>query len=304
MKYQTEKMKRFFALFMAIVAIFTLTACKSEAVKDVEAAIGSIGTVSLENGESILIAEHLLEGLSEDEKEKVSNLNALAEAREQYEALAAEKISGQLETGNWVNALTYLETVDEVTIDNIQTSIVSSLVRYLSNFAPKPKEIDVVNAGLGIMELVEAEENETASQVIPVLEGMQEYLSEAVLWQDYKALEEQHNGVIAKCTLQLMDGNYVEKMAAIDFVDTYVSQITYAGTEKNALDFIAALNEIRDGMNTVKTGMNRGDKSLILKGLEQVQEGAKENVELGEQMVAYNEKQIKVLTAASELKME
>ena len=198
----------------------------------------------------------------------------------------------------------YLETVDEATINNVQATIVSGLVQYLSNFAPKPDEIDVINAGLSIMSLVKAEQNETAKQAISVLTGMQEYLNEAKLWQDYKALEEQHNGIVARCTLQLMNGTYVEKMAAIEFVDAYVSQIVYAGTEENALKFIAALNDIRDGMNIVKTGMNQSNKTLVLKGLEQVQAGAKANTELGEQMVAYNEKQISVLTAASKLRVE
>lgn len=294
-------MKRLGVFVLMTAMLLTLTACKSQAVKDVEAAINDIGTVSVESGVSISIAEQLLNGLPDDERGDVGNLNVLAEAREAYETLVLEKASEQLKCGDWVSALTNLETVDKETIKKEKDNIVSSLVQYLSNFAPNPNEIDAVSAGLSIMEMLEGGAGETTSPVVSVLTGMQEYLSETKILQDFETLEKQHGGVIAECLMLFTDGSYPERMAAIDFIDEYVPQIVYSGEDEIALKYIASLNDIRDGMNIAKAGINQKNNSVIQAGVEQIQAGAVVSAEYVAQVIANYEKEIKVLTAASEL---
>ena len=110
-------MKRLGVFVLMIAVLLTLTACKRQAVKDIETAIDGIGTVSLESGASISQAEQLLEELTEEEKEDVVNLHVLAEARENYERLVAEKISSQLTCGEWIDVLANLEKVDKATTE-------------------------------------------------------------------------------------------------------------------------------------------------------------------------------------------
>jgi len=137
--------------------------------------------------------------------------------------------------------------------------------------------------------------------VLSLLQGMQEYLNEAKVLRDFEMLEKQHGGVIAECLTLFMNGTYPERMAAIDFVDDYVPQIEYTGTDEMALKYIASLGNIRDGMNTAKVGITNNNNSLIQDGLEQVLVGAEVNAEFTKRMIAYYEKELLVLTAAGEL---
>ena len=64
-------MKKLTALLMAVILVFSLTACgaqKSEAVKNTESLIKAIGTVTAESGEAITAAEAAYAALTEEEK--------------------------------------------------------------------------------------------------------------------------------------------------------------------------------------------------------------------------------------------
>ena len=81
-------MKIWRALLLIVTMGLFLVACgKSEAVKSVEEAIASIGTVSYESIDKIENAEKLYEFLTDSEKERVKNRLDLVNARETYDNL-------------------------------------------------------------------------------------------------------------------------------------------------------------------------------------------------------------------------
>ncbi|MBR4889587.1 MAG: hypothetical protein IKU17_10625 [Clostridia bacterium] len=82
-------MKKWIAWLLVVVLCLSLCACgKSEAVKHVEAMIGSIGEVTLESIEPIRAAEDAYNALTEEEQKKVGNYKTLTEARDAYYELA------------------------------------------------------------------------------------------------------------------------------------------------------------------------------------------------------------------------
>jgi hypothetical protein len=86
-------MKRFIALLLTAFICLSLCACgKSQAVKDVEAAINAIGEVTMDSGDAIEKAELLYNFLTDSEKSDVENKVSLIEARVTYEKLYSDKI--------------------------------------------------------------------------------------------------------------------------------------------------------------------------------------------------------------------
>ena len=81
-------MKRIVALICSLCMCLSLCACgKSKATKEAEAAIASIGEVSLDSSGAISQAQKLYELLTDAEKSKVSNRSVLADAQETYDNL-------------------------------------------------------------------------------------------------------------------------------------------------------------------------------------------------------------------------
>lgn len=71
--------------------LLSLVACgKSEAAKAVDDQIAAIGTVTLESEGLIAAAEQAAADLSEEDRKQLDNVEALAKARETYEALVLE----------------------------------------------------------------------------------------------------------------------------------------------------------------------------------------------------------------------
>ncbi len=83
-------MKRIVVVFLALILTVSLSGCKSDAVKDVEKKIDSIGVVSLSSLEILEEVERAYNGLSEKEKQQVENVNVLTNARQQYDFLKKE----------------------------------------------------------------------------------------------------------------------------------------------------------------------------------------------------------------------
>ena len=79
------KKTRLISLLLAVLML--LTGCGK--VGQVEEAIAAIGTVTLESEDVILVAEALVGELSERSREKLSNLEDLTDAREEYNRLTA-----------------------------------------------------------------------------------------------------------------------------------------------------------------------------------------------------------------------
>ncbi len=92
-------MRKTIAILLACLMLLTFTACgKSEATKNVEAAISAIGEVTLESGNSINAAQQAYDALTDKEKEQVENINLLAEAKSalaNLEKLEAERIEAE-----------------------------------------------------------------------------------------------------------------------------------------------------------------------------------------------------------------
>lgn len=84
--------KKIVLLLLCVCVTMSICACgKSEATKNAEEAIESIGTVTLESLEKIENAEKLYGILTDAEKEKVENRLLLVEARETYDKLQEEE---------------------------------------------------------------------------------------------------------------------------------------------------------------------------------------------------------------------
>lgn len=88
-------MRKRIALILALVLCLFLTACgKSEAVKSVEATIKNLGEISAESLDAVFAARKAYEALTEEEQEKVKNIDELKEA---YAACVMMHLPG-----NWV----------------------------------------------------------------------------------------------------------------------------------------------------------------------------------------------------------
>ncbi len=89
-----------------------LCACgKSEAVKDAEAAINAIGTVSVDSGDALKNAEKLYGILTDGEKAKVENRLTLVDAQEDF-----EKLRSELAYDNAQKAYTMLKKAAEICV--------------------------------------------------------------------------------------------------------------------------------------------------------------------------------------------
>ena len=75
-------MKKIISLLLALALCLSLCACgKSEAVKNVETLIESIGSITLASKEAISLADEAFSALSVEEKEKVLNFDVLSNAK-------------------------------------------------------------------------------------------------------------------------------------------------------------------------------------------------------------------------------
>jgi len=84
-------MKRVISLVLVFALSLSLCACgKSKAAKEAEAAIDSIGEVTLDSGEAIKNAEKLYNILTDAEKADVDNRLALVDAQEKYAELQSK----------------------------------------------------------------------------------------------------------------------------------------------------------------------------------------------------------------------
>lgn len=86
-------MKRLISVLLFIVLVFALTACKSEAVQNVESLISAIGEVTINSGDVIRDARIAYTELPANEKGKVSNLKDLDAAEKAYDQLYADIVA-------------------------------------------------------------------------------------------------------------------------------------------------------------------------------------------------------------------
>ncbi len=105
-------MKKSIALFLILILLISFTACgKSQAVKDVEAAITNIGEVNLDSDKAITDAEKQYEALSEKEAKAVENYSDLTAARETYNSLVYKEAIDNMEKFDYEKAISLLESI-------------------------------------------------------------------------------------------------------------------------------------------------------------------------------------------------
>lgn len=119
-------MKKIVVALLALVLVFSLAACgKSEAVKNVEGLISSIGEVDLEKEASIKSAEDAYNALAEEEKADVASYEELKAAREKYDTLkkeAAEKAKKEAAIKNVEELIGKINAVDLENASKIQAA--------------------------------------------------------------------------------------------------------------------------------------------------------------------------------------
>ena len=91
-------MKKICCLVLCFALCFSLCACKSEAVKNAEAAISAIGTVSLDSKDQITAAEELYNALTAEEQGQVGNYGVLEAALETWDDLAVKNVESMIGT--------------------------------------------------------------------------------------------------------------------------------------------------------------------------------------------------------------
>lgn len=90
-------MKKTTICILCVLMCLVLCACgKSEAVKNTEAAIEAIGTVTLDSGAAIEEAENLYAALPEEEKEQVENYELLLTSRDEYNQLRVSDVESKI----------------------------------------------------------------------------------------------------------------------------------------------------------------------------------------------------------------
>lgn len=153
-------MKKLIALVMTIVLCLTMASCgKSDAVKAVEAAIDSIGSVTLESIDKIAEAEAMYEALEEKEQKKVENITVLDEARSAYNVLREEKAASlaQATYDNLVMAtaacLNMLDNVDKALSIFNDTSLSPSNCLQRLSAATGLSVSDLCSGGLGDIDI-------------------------------------------------------------------------------------------------------------------------------------------------------
>lgn len=100
-------MKKAITLLLAVVVCLSLCACgKSEAVKNVETLIDTIGEVTLDSEATIAAAEEAYAALTAEEKEKVENYDLLTDARAVFDPIKEEYLARQKYVGEWVSIQT------------------------------------------------------------------------------------------------------------------------------------------------------------------------------------------------------
>ena len=108
-------MKKILAACLAVSLALMLTACgKSEAAQAVDDQIEAIGEVTLDSEAAIAAAEEAVEGLAEEDREQLDNVEALEQARADYENLVLEAQAAEVaEAISAIGAVT-LESADAI----------------------------------------------------------------------------------------------------------------------------------------------------------------------------------------------
>ncbi len=174
-------MRKLLILSLCLLMSATVTACKSEEVKNVESAISTIGEMDLDKKDMLLEIEDLYESLPEKEKSKVDNYDTLESAWTSYDdilkdfedevkfcATAVISVFNTIEDSLDL----YVENVVFVNVDGINYSLV-----LLTNNDPKTGiegegMYIVTNDGILVQgKTLGVRDNETGFTVFANLEG-------------------------------------------------------------------------------------------------------------------------------------
>lgn len=101
-------MKKVLAITLALLFVLSFVACggnggsdsgekKPQAISDVESLIDGIGIVTTDSGDAITKAEEKYNDLSANEQAQVSNYDALKKAKEDYEDVVLDFLTGRWE---------------------------------------------------------------------------------------------------------------------------------------------------------------------------------------------------------------
>lgn len=91
-------MKKIISLLLVLATLFSLTACmKSDAAKAVDAMIEALGEISLDSLKAIEEAEAAVEGLSEEDRKQLDNVEMLSSARAAYEEAVDKDLAADID---------------------------------------------------------------------------------------------------------------------------------------------------------------------------------------------------------------
>ena len=77
-------MKRLITFITAMILVFSMAGCQNKKVKEVEDSIAALGEITLESKDQLQATWDLYKGLSDNEKESLSNKTALEDAVKSY----------------------------------------------------------------------------------------------------------------------------------------------------------------------------------------------------------------------------
>lgn len=143
-------MKKLLSLTLAAAMTLSLAACggKSEAAKSVDEQITAIGEVTLDSESKISAAEEAVAALAEEDKKQLDNLDALAQARVDYDALVLEAQADEIEAAISAIGTVTLESGDAISSAESAYSSAPAEVQALVENASAIEEAKVALGGL------------------------------------------------------------------------------------------------------------------------------------------------------------
>ena len=107
--------KKMLVILLSLSLALSLSACgKSEAAQAVDDQIEAIGEVSLESEAAITAAEEAVEGLAEEDREQLDNVEMLEQARADYENLVLKSQAAEVEAAISAIGTVTLESADAI----------------------------------------------------------------------------------------------------------------------------------------------------------------------------------------------
>lgn len=293
---------------LCIFCCIILVSCGNKNVSAVEEKIEAIGVVTLESMDVIDEAEYLYNTLTDKEKSEVSNYSLLQEAKSDYQHCVEDAFVGKCRQGDFKEAYDIISGLTQEWIETLQPEITQCLYDFLLNMSTEDttyltapevgsdvtiwREIIGLGNNVASMDFSEAD-----SVLLEIQEFYQKHgqYNEFINYHSYVSDQGAWESIINKLDMALRYGSIKMLQISLEELDSLVDEIDYNGTDEMALDYVRALENLRDGVEKIMSGVVVSDSALFDEGKEQVANGIKSTVSYDEVAVGLMEECVSVL---------